>query len=37
MEDWIAAAKRDEFAPGERRVVEAKGTSKVAFNLDGKY
>ncbi|MGH8594930.1 MAG: non-heme iron oxygenase ferredoxin subunit [Gammaproteobacteria bacterium] len=37
MEDWIAVAKSDEFAPGDRRIVEAQGTQIVVFNLDGEY
>lgn len=35
MEDWIAVAKSDEFAPGDRRVVEIQGTRIVVVNLEG--
>ncbi len=37
MADWIAVANSDEFARGDRRVVEAQGTRIVVFNLDGEY
>lgn len=37
MQDWISVATRDEFAPGERRVVETQGTRIVVFNLDGEF
>ncbi|MGH8579285.1 MAG: non-heme iron oxygenase ferredoxin subunit [Gammaproteobacteria bacterium] len=38
MEDWISVAKSDEFAPGDRRVVETQGGTRiVVFNFDGEY
>lgn len=37
MQDWILVANIDEFAPGDRRIVESQGTRIVVFNLDGEY
>ena len=37
MDEWITVAPVDEFAPGERRLVEVDDTSVLVVNLDGRY
>jgi 3-phenylpropionate/trans-cinnamate dioxygenase ferredoxin subunit len=35
--DWVTAARTDELAPGQWRVVDVDGTQIVVFNIDGAY
>ncbi|MGZ5125044.1 MAG: Rieske (2Fe-2S) protein, partial [Burkholderiales bacterium] len=37
MTDWVTAARTDELAPGQWRVVDVDGTQIVVFNIDGEY
>jgi 3-phenylpropionate/trans-cinnamate dioxygenase ferredoxin component len=37
MSDWVTAARADELAPGQWRVVDVDGTQIVVFNLGGEY